>query len=258
MAVIEIMSVRRTIMPVVPGATRTKKVAMTIQPEAGGTVLNIPYAPKDVNHSNLVVDYVTVPRPALIDNVVYSNPQRPKMSMDLKIHDKRITAVSGGTTTLLRALSVIQAIQNMARKGTRVRIAYGALESGLWYITGLDVKTTRRDPVTDELIGAEVTLDCMRGDSAITGTGTGPVTGGVAPVAKPVSNPSPAAQNSPSNPTKNVSKPSARYYVVKKGDTLFAISVKYYGTGSKWTKIADANHIKDPRTLQIGKKLRIP
>lgn len=253
MAVIEIMSVRRTVLPASPRTSRTKKTAMTMQAEAGGTVLSIPYAPQNVSHTDMVVDYVTVPRPGLIENVVFSNVQRPKMSMDLKVYDKKVVATTNGSETLLRALSVIQAIQSMARKGTRVRIAYGALESGLWYITNLQVRTTKRDPLTDEIIGADVTLDCLRGDSAISGTGTGPVSGGVKSPSKP-----PPAAATPSNPTKSPAKPSARYHRVKSGDTLYAISIKFYGAGSKWTRIADANRIKDPRKLKIGLNLRIP
>lgn len=46
--------------------------------------------------------------------------------------------------------------------------------------------------------------------------------------------------------------------VVKKGDTLWAFAVKYYGDGTRWTEIADRNGISNPRRLQIGKVLEIP
>lgn len=48
------------------------------------------------------------------------------------------------------------------------------------------------------------------------------------------------------------------YYVVKKGDTLWELAKKYYGSGSKWKVIADKNGVKNPRNLQIGTKLIIP
>jgi LysM repeat protein len=251
---IEMMSVRRTVQPVSPRESRTKSVAMTIAPESGGTVLNIPYAPKEVDHSNLVVDYVTVPRPALLENVVYSNPMRPRMSFELKIHDKRVTATSGGVTTLQKAVSVILAIQSMGRTGKRVRIAYGALESGLWYLTDMKVKSTRRDPLTDEITSAEVSLDLIRGDSTVANGGTGPVTGGATTTTKPVT----TTPKGTATPTKAPAAPAARSYVVKRGDTLWGISLKFYGTGTKWQRIADANKIKDTRKLGVGKKLRIP
>lgn len=51
-----------------------------------------------------------------------------------------------------------------------------------------------------------------------------------------------------------------KIYIVKKGDSLWKISKKYYGKGSQWKKIADANKklIKNPNKLSIGWKLIIP
>lgn len=235
-------------MPSSPRVSRTKRVAMTIRPESGGTTLNIPYAPQDVKHTNLIADYVTTPRPGLVETVVYSNPMRPRMSMDLKIYDKRVTATTaGGATTNVRAISVIQAIQTMARKGTRVRIAYGALESGLWFITGFTVDSERRDPLTDEITGASCTLEAIRGDNALSGTGTGPVSGGAASTSKP-----------PTTTKPTPSQPAGRYYVTKAGDNLIGIALKFYGSTTNWRKIGDANKIVDARALPAGLKLRIP
>jgi LysM repeat protein len=262
MATVEALSVRRTILPYSPRTARTKKAAMTITPEAGGTSLRIPYAPQAVSHSNLVAEYVTIDRPGLLESVVFSNLMRPRMSMDLDIHDKKVTATSGGAQTLQRAISVIQAIQNMARKGKRVRIAYGALESGLWYILDMKVKSERRDPINDEIISATVSLDLVRGDTSISGTGTGPVTGGAVTVTKPqpakTTSPTQAAIDAARNLVKTPITPAARFYVTRSGDTLWKISLKFYGTGTRWQRIADANGIKDPRKMPVGKKLRIP
>ena len=47
-------------------------------------------------------------------------------------------------------------------------------------------------------------------------------------------------------------------YLVKKGDTLWDLADKMLGNGSKWKEIAKLNGIKDPRSLQIGTKLKIP
>lgn len=51
-----------------------------------------------------------------------------------------------------------------------------------------------------------------------------------------------------------------RYYVVVPGDTLSKIAKKFYGKGSAYIKIYEANQdiIKDPRLIYPGQKLRIP
>ena len=50
------------------------------------------------------------------------------------------------------------------------------------------------------------------------------------------------------------------YHVVKGGDTLWAIAKKYYGNGSQYTNIANANKdkIKNPNLIYPGQKLVIP
>ena len=45
-----------------------------------------------------------------------------------------------------------------------------------------------------------------------------------------------------------------RYYVVRKGDTLSGIAVKYHTTG---TRICQLNGINRNKTLSIGKRLRV-
>lgn len=53
---------------------------------------------------------------------------------------------------------------------------------------------------------------------------------------------------------------STGYYVVKSGDTLWAIAKKYYGAGNKYTKIYNANKniISNPSLIYPGQKLVIP
>jgi nucleoid-associated protein YgaU len=49
-------------------------------------------------------------------------------------------------------------------------------------------------------------------------------------------------------------------YVVEKGDTLWAIARKVYGSGNDWHRIQQANPIvlKDPDVIHPGLVLRIP
>lgn len=47
-------------------------------------------------------------------------------------------------------------------------------------------------------------------------------------------------------------------YVVQKGDTLWGIAVKVYADGFAWPKIAQANHLVNPRLIHPGNKFVIP
>jgi hypothetical protein len=53
-------------------------------------------------------------------------------------------------------------------------------------------------------------------------------------------------------------KQKTKTYTVKSGDTLWDIARRFYQDPYKWTDIAKANNIKDPKKLQIGKVLRLP
>ncbi|HUE77011.1 MAG TPA: LysM peptidoglycan-binding domain-containing protein [Longimicrobiales bacterium] len=49
-------------------------------------------------------------------------------------------------------------------------------------------------------------------------------------------------------------------YTVRSGDTLWAISERFYGDGNQWNRIYEANRstIKDPDLIQPGWELNIP
>lgn len=52
----------------------------------------------------------------------------------------------------------------------------------------------------------------------------------------------------------------ARTYVVEKGDSLWAISERFYDDGNQWRRIYEANRdrIEDPDLIQPGWELTIP
>lgn len=47
-------------------------------------------------------------------------------------------------------------------------------------------------------------------------------------------------------------------YTVRRGDTLASISQRLLGDGNRWKEIAQANDIRDPGKLAVGKRLTIP
>ena len=62
----------------------------------------------------------------------------------------------------------------------------------------------------------------------------------------------------------NVTAPAAveevEYYEIASGDTLSAIAKRFYGNGSLYPRIFEANKevIKDPDKIYVGQKIRIP
>lgn len=60
--------------------------------------------------------------------------------------------------------------------------------------------------------------------------------------------------------TSTKAKTTTRTYKVKRGDTLWAIAKKYYGSGAKYPTIYNANKdkIKNPNLIQVGWVLKIP
>jgi nucleoid-associated protein YgaU len=65
--------------------------------------------------------------------------------------------------------------------------------------------------------------------------------------------PAPAAAPEPA-------APAEQSYTVQDGDTLWAIAERYYGDGSQYTRIFDANRdqLDSPDVIQAGQTLRIP
>jgi nucleoid-associated protein YgaU len=56
------------------------------------------------------------------------------------------------------------------------------------------------------------------------------------------------------------SAPAERTYTVEAGDTLWAISERFYGSGNEWSRIFEANtdQVANPDAIQPGQTLRIP
>jgi nucleoid-associated protein YgaU len=105
--------------------------------------------------------------------------------------------------------------------------------------------------ITARLRQAQGTLDQIASAARLINGGgvpAGTFTGGTAPAA-----PGPA-------PTSAPVMPAPRVHTVVEGDSLTRISVRYYGTGSRWQDIYDANRevLRGENSLRPGQRLRIP
>jgi LysM repeat protein len=164
------------------------------------------------------------------------------MTMTLYVADKYVPTIGKPTAPTLKftADAVARQLTTWANNGTRLRVEYGSFENGTWRITSISTRSIQRGWETNNFTVAEITLTFT--EVVDMKVGTGPVSGGT------------RAKTS----NKKATKSPTRTYTVRKGDTLTKISQKYYGTASKWRKIADANKIKNPNKIRIGQKLKIP
>jgi LysM repeat protein len=72
-----------------------------------------------------------------------------------------------------------------------------------------------------------------------------------------------ASPNGTTDTTQNIASPpedtsQQQTYVIQSGDTLWAIAQQYYGDGSLYRKIADANGIENPDDITVGTSIVIP
>lgn len=206
--------------------TQEKKMVLKT---SGGTSFTVPFAPQETE--------VTMGTDWQVSTRTGRNPVYQKSGM--KSHTMSMTFILGKRDqgSIWTELSTLR---GMAKSDDYVQIIYTSNESGLWRITDFNFNILFRN-VHNNPSRATVNMTFSRVKSGT--LNSGPATGGKKPKAA-------------AKPKK--SKKKTRTYKVKKGDTLWAISLRYYKTGSKWTKIADANKITNPRKLKIGKTLRIP
>ena len=69
----------------------------------------------------------------------------------------------------------------------------------------------------------------------------------------------PSGSETENNKTKSISSAySGQYHTVKPGQTLYDISMNYYGTSEMVDEIKDRNNIDDDYTIKEGQKILLP
>lgn len=205
---------------------------MTILSEGGTPELTVPFAPKEVTHTDLVPGYTELDRAKGAPLLHRNQPKNRKQSFVLFFGHR---SLQNDVTTGLNKLI------NISQSSKRVRIKYGTFETGLWRVSTLTINSSERN-LDGEISRATVTIEltAVVGEKAT--AGNGPVSGGT----------------STSGGSSKGGKAIPRYYTVKKGDTLKSIALKFYKDATMWKPIADLNKIKDPKKIKVGTKLRLP
>lgn len=242
---LDAVTVRRIVFPraTVHQPASTHRMIITPVNSKDGTTLKIPYSPNETDYSNIAAEYASVNRAGRQPALVWKNKSRRQMQMTLFIADKYVAVPGRPTapTLVFSADATARTIYNWARGGSRVKVTYGSFDNGTWRITELSIKAIKRGLTTNNFVMGELSITFEEVIDIV--VGTGPVSGGVKP---------------PSSGGGTTKKPTPTSYTVKKGDNLTKISIKFYGTGSKWRKIADYNKLKNPNKLYPGQKLKIP
>lgn len=207
-------------------ATRANR--MHILTESGKFGLIVDYAPQEVSYSGLALDWSQAERSGERPLLLHKSVPLETMSFSFTMADRDLQRPQTSKVAQLRAL---------AGSTERVVVRFSVTEQGLWRITDCKIDSVFRTTVTDEIARATVSLTLTRASDAAAAVG-------------PISKPKPK----PNTPTVN------RTYTVKRGDTLWALAKKYYGNGSLFPRIFDANRdkLKNPNLIYVGQVLRIP
>lgn len=198
-------------------------------------------SPREVSHSGHGQNWTESERVGRQAVLRRSSEKVPTYSYSLVIGSQDFTKDCGWE---LRALA------SFARQKKPITVIYAKDESGLYYITDFSYEILMRNEKTNEPTRATAEITLVKAVKETIKTGTVKKKK-KAPVKKKVVKKKPK-KKAPSKKKKVVK------YKVKKGDTLWEISRKYYKNPLKWRKIADRNKIKNPRLLQIGTVLVIP
>lgn len=195
----------------------------------GELALSVPYAPREIEYGGWNQNWTETERTGTTPLLLFRNWPLPTIRFSLALAS--VNPYESQVPNLVK-------LEQLARTKERVLVRYSVSESGLWRITDLSVSSQQRHPETNEITRATVSMTLTRASDAA--PSVGPVSGGPPPTA-----PAPAPQ---------------RTHTVVRGDTLWGIAQRYYGNGTLWPRIFDANRskIKDPHWIYPAQVFVVP
>lgn len=212
--------------------TGTEGKKMHIYAESTGTIaLSVPYAPREIEYGGWTQNWTETERSGNTPLLLFKS---------WPLHTIRFTLMMVSTNPFESQVPNLIKLEQLARTKERVLVRYSVTESGLWRITDISVSSQQRHPESNEITQATVSLTLTRASDAA--PSVGPVSGGPPP-APPAPTPQPQ-----------------RTHTVVRGDTLWGIAQRYYGNGTLWPRVFDANRgkIKDPHWIYPGQVFVVP
>lgn len=200
----------------------------------GALALSVPYAPREIEYGGWAQEWTQTERSGSTPLLLRKG--QPLFSL-------RFSLMLADPNPYQTQTSRLAALQNLARTKERILVRYGPTEAGLWRITEMSISSEQRHPESNEITRCVVSLTLTQASDAA--PSVGPVSGG----------PSPSSSAKSPN-----AAPAPRTHTVVSGDTLWGIAQKYYGNGTQWPKIFDANRdkIKDPHWIFPAQVFVIP
>lgn len=201
--------------------------------------VTVPYAPSTGTKAGLSGSYTRQNRPGRSDLVIRQYEPTPTLALDLYFaHPDYMADVE----------TDVQHLEAMGGRDEAVVLSgCSPTWAGPWYISDLSVESAELQPWTNKITRATYRMTLTAATDVH--LPVGPTHGGVKPTTT-----KPPAKKPP--PAKSKAKP--KYYVVKRGDTLSGIAAKVLHHANMWGRIASLNHIRDPRKLKVGQRLRMP
>lgn len=208
---------------------------MILYSETATIVLPIPWAPQVIDYGGIEADWVTADRPADVPLLLLKARKLKTLAFSFLLADAKKLHTSQHQS--------LELLQQLASTRERVLARYGPAEAGLWRVTDVSMSSEMRHPDTNDITRATCSVTLTQASDAA--PAVGPLTGG----AKPHPAPKPKPK-----------KRAPRRYKVVKGDCLWNIAKRFYGTGARWPRIFDANRkkIRDPHWIYPGQIFTIP
>lgn len=208
------------------------KERMYLYAESGKISLSIPVAPRSIDYDNFGQVWTEAERSGTSPLLLRKGTKLETMAFSFLATDPM--------SMFAPQASVINALRQLCGTRERVLVRYGPQEAGPWRVEEASVSSELRHPTTNEITRATISVTLKRASDAA--PPVGPVHGG----------PKPA-------PRRPKPKPRRTYRVVR-GDCLWKIAQRFYGRGTLWPRIYDANRkkIRHPHWIFPGQVFVIP
>jgi hypothetical protein len=201
---------------------------MTIVTE-DGDAFTVPYAPRETVLDGVAPVFSTADRGGRSPLLLRAGNGLPQITFDL---------VFGFANPQRSVEHQLSELRKLAKSGKRMRVNLDpTTTANLWRLTGFTQTTVARQYGTNKPTRALCSLTFQKASDAV--VAVGPVSGGA-------------------KKKGDDDKKRPRFHTWQKGDTLVKVAVRYYGEAAVWRKIADANNIRDPKNIRVGRRLVLP